>query len=114
MPRLRRYREPGDGELRVDAVAMCRVCYGDRESVDGVNPAGERPTETGAKSAVKIGRRELAIRIRGVRAFVAGETPGGHEWNQQNLKNGFLDRRRVERKLLTLAKKRDVVCVEQF
>ena len=50
---------------------MCRVCYGDRESVDGVNPAGERPTETGAKSAVKIGRRELAIRIRGVRAFVA-------------------------------------------
>ena len=91
MPRLRRYREPGDGELRVDAVAMCRVCYGDRESVDGVNPAGERPTETGAKSAVKIGRRELAIRIRGVRAFVAGETPGGHEWNQQNLKNGFLE-----------------------
>ena len=34
-------------------------------------PAGERPTETGAKSAAKIGRRELAIRIRGVRAFVA-------------------------------------------
>ena len=54
-------------------------------------PAGERPTETGAKSAAKIGRRELAIRIRGVRAFVAGETPGGHEWNQQNLKNGFLE-----------------------
>ena len=37
---------------------------------------GEHPTETGAKSAVKIGRRELAIRIRGVRAFVAG----GNTW----------------------------------
>ena len=33
------YRLPAKvGELRVDAVAMCRVCYGDRESVDGVNP----------------------------------------------------------------------------
>ena len=69
--------KPGCGELRVDAVAMCRVCYGDRESVDGVNPAGERPTETGARNAVKNEMREIAIRIRGVRAFVAGEVPGG-------------------------------------
>ena len=56
-------------------------------------PAGEHPTETGAKSAVKIGRRGLAIRSQGMRALFAGETPGRHEWNQQNLKNGFLDRR---------------------
>ena len=88
--RARVSTKPGCGELRVDAVAMCRVCYGDRESVDGV--IGRRASdEPGAKSAAKIGRRELAIRIRGVRAFVAGETPGGHEWNQQNLKNGFLE-----------------------
>ena len=63
---------------------------------------GERPTEAGAKSAVKIGRRELAIRIRGVRAFFARETPGEDEWNRQNLKNGFLDRRAREKKLQTL------------
>ena len=83
--------KPGCGELRVDAVAMCRVCYVYRESVDGVIPESIRRRL--ALKVLSIGRRELAIRIRGVRAFFAGETPGGHEWNQQNLKNGFLDRR---------------------
>ena len=34
-----------DGELRADAVAMCRVCYGDREASMALIPAGERPTE---------------------------------------------------------------------
>ena len=43
--RLRRYRLPvKDGELRVDAVAMCRVCYG---SVDGVNPGPGRRASDG-------------------------------------------------------------------
>ena len=65
--------KPGCGELRVDAVAMCRVCYGDRESVDGVIPVRRASDEPGAKSAVKIVRRELAIRYRGARVFVAGE-----------------------------------------
>ena len=68
---------------------MCRVCYVYRESVDGVIPESIRRRL--ALKVLSIGRRELAIRIRGVRAFFAGETPGGHEWNQQNLKNGFLD-----------------------
>ena len=80
---------------KVSCVLMlwrCAACATEIGSASmALIPVGERPTETGAKSAVKIGRRELAIRIRGVRAFVAGETPGGHEWNQQNLKNGFLD-----------------------
>ena len=69
-PRLRP-RKPGDGELRVDAVAMCRVATAIGRASVALIP-GERPTETGAKSAVKLDG-ELAIRIRGVRAFVAGE-----------------------------------------
>ena len=89
-------------------MATCRVCYGDRESVDGV--IGRRASdEPGAKSAAKIGRRELAIRIRGVRAFVAGETPGGHEWNQQNLENGFLDATRSRLRLTYPVDGRDML-----
>ena len=52
------------------------------------------PESVRRRQALKVLSRldgELAILIRGVRALFAGETPGGHEWNQQNLKNGFLD-----------------------
>ena len=76
-PRLRP-RKPGDGELRADAVAMCRVCT----EIGRASMALIPPESVRRRLALKVlvndwDGGKLAIRSQGVRAFVAGEILGG-------------------------------------